>query len=1077
MGKIHLQSSSSTQVLASVAALTLTLLASLVPTTATTQGTLPPGLSIAPMSPGELEDFQALQAADVVLAFSNREVRFEPSGDMHIKSTLRYMAQNENGRVALGQREIYFDPSVSTVKVISAATLNKKVRTPVPLDKIVTRSVSDSTVGIENRKKVIVPFSDVQNRSVVEIIYEQTVKTHVPGVAMLSLQVDPEIPQFAVMATISSPKKISVHSIGTRPTGVPTPPTFPSFMVEQKAADDGSHITQIRSTMLMHLGPKLSRKLLIEKDDLPTLFITSADNWSAISSPLAQKYHAASSQPLPKEFEAIRNLASQEKTDRLKLDRVHHELSKLVSYSGNWVDIEGMFFPRGHKDVVAEKKGDCKDFATSIVAIARSLGFKADIALVHSSPPNFRMLRDSQDSELVPSSDYFNHAIAKITGADGQVYWVDGTRSAPNSGNIWQEIAGSPALVLATDTKNVERIPELNTGKSHTISIKRTVSTDPALSQWKGTLETTGELGPGLLETLKPIGLQNADQAMSSILIGALARQDVPLKSLGEFLNAPFQDYENLKYSFQTTGSSALSTERSERLLTIGSPAHIFLGHLPSLRENTGVHLGTPKTIMYETTFEGITTKDVVQGDCFVKSEWLDVERRVDSLADKTIVTDKIQIKKHLITSTEAKDEVFLSVFRNIGSCYGGSRISLNPMELPKHADALHPAVKKLFLAPAVATEKNTAKEAFSSGLEAGGQYLLLKSKRIFEEATAANPEDVESHLFRFRILRTMAMLRGDIYNTELLKFAEDEASELIKKYPQEAQYLVTRGITRTTAKNLDGALADLSQAYRIQPNDFLVRRTMAVILNDKKHPDAEKWLQSSLSVATIKDSPQDTRRNLLLYWSTKTEIASDNKDTQGELTAHEKLVELDPDSPWTIHNYANALSRAKQFDKAIEMSRKALKVMDFGAARSSLAGSLIQKALASKKDADDTSYALKPENEKLMLEAKEIHPNGAYVNFHLVRFYYSKSIATQESDWLDNADLYAADGLKANPGDPDITAMVYEMDRLKGVIMRQLTEKGIKPTGRWPASWSARNNIRSAPMPPPMPRQSPKPR
>jgi hypothetical protein len=181
-------------------------------------------------------------------------------------------------------------------------------------------------------------------------------------------------------------------------------------------------------------------------------------------------------------------------------------------------------------------------------------------------------------------------------------------------------------------------------------------------------------------------------------------------------------------------------------------------------------------------------------------------------------------------------------------------------------------------------------------------------------------------------------------------------------------------------------------------------------------------------------------------------------------LEAHENYVRLQSDSPWAIHNYAMALAHAKQLDKSIEQSRRALKIMNFGNGQRVLAGNLVDKAKSFRKDPGDHSYAMIKEVEELMLEAKQVSPTNAYVNDAIARFYWSKSLATKESDWLDSSDLYIADGLKHNPDDQYLIQTERELDEFKRVLMDHFNQRKIEPTGRWPASWKIKYGQKAGP-------------
>jgi transglutaminase-like putative cysteine protease len=78
--------------------------------------------------------------------------------------------------------------------------------------------------------------------------------------------------------------------------------------------------------------------------------------------------------------------------------------------------------------VFRRRYGDCKDKTALLVAMARLAGLTASPALV--STTHGRVLED----DWVPTLSAFDHAIARITGEEGNVYWVDSTIALQGGG-------------------------------------------------------------------------------------------------------------------------------------------------------------------------------------------------------------------------------------------------------------------------------------------------------------------------------------------------------------------------------------------------------------------------------------------------------------------------------------------------------------------------------------------------------------------------------------------------------------------------------------------------------------------
>lgn len=1032
---------------------------------------------IQPLSYEKLEVLKATQKADVVLAKSVRRIQIDASGSMKIHTTLTFRSQSEAGRVKIGLREIPFDANQEDIQLLSAATINGTARTPVSLKTVKTRNVSDNRAGIENMKKLIVPFNNVLASSTVELIYENRVRPVIPGSAMLTLMFDRETPVLEYEASIDSPKALQLRAFGTYLPRDSKGERTSIFSVDLSQSN-GRHSARIRTLAPIFLEHELKTKSLIKQDDLPTVYLSTAESWSSIAKQLAVQYQAKIAAPLPPEFTRIRELASQETSDRMKLDRIHYEVAKLIAYSGNWVTLERGFFPKGHPAVLAEKKGDCKDFATSIAAIARSLGFKADIALVESTSPFVRILKDATDGDLIPSTDYFNHAIAKVYGNDGTVYWLDGTRPVPSSGIPSENITDSPALILNANSASIERVraPQRAVAQNR-LTIKNLVTIDgSAFPTWSGEAKLQGGLSSETINDLRQLGPESLNQATTWAFIGPNGKPDVKVDLGAPFLDKRFRDFQDFSFNYSAIGDSPIQSEvsKQKRRLSVASPAFFLMARLAGVGSPSGSYIGTPGFYSIETTYAGAEATDLARGECFIRSSWFDIDRRVDVESKKTKVTETITVKSPITPPFFGRNHLRNSLYSQVRACLRNTSLELNPIELDEDQKSLNELVKKFLLAPSVPTEefpidklKQMAKAVLEESYEREHHYVNMKARRIFNDAVIRNPKDLESRLLEFRVIRSMAMIVGSNYDTGLLEYTEQEATKLIQTSPDEAQLYVSRGIARSLGKKHTEAIADLSRAYALNPNDFLVRRTMAFALEAKgDFETAEKWIKSAFDLIPVKDDPVETKRNKTLYWATLQDIAEGKKDTAAVLHAHEQIIAIDADSPWAFHNYAIALSNDKQYDKSIEMSRKALKLMDFGAGRRTLSSTLISKAYGYRLGKGDHTFSLRPEVEKIMLEAKETNPTDAHVNHWVARFYWSKSIASKESDWLDTADLYLTEGLKYNPDDKALRGLDQDLDNFKTYLMKYFKDKGVNPSGRWPASWRLKHG--KVPLPPP---------
>ena len=141
------------------------------------------------------------------------------------------------------------------------------------------------------------------------------------------------------------------------------------------------------------------------------LSLSTLANWEELAHKVDTDYNEVINQPLPKLFSDIAKTAAEAKGDKDKIDTVTSLLSEKIQYMGDWRAIKGRFIPRDLNEIASTGVGDCKDFTVATIAILRSIGYKADPALV---------LRGQYEKSLniLPGINNFNHVIVKVTIAN-----------------------------------------------------------------------------------------------------------------------------------------------------------------------------------------------------------------------------------------------------------------------------------------------------------------------------------------------------------------------------------------------------------------------------------------------------------------------------------------------------------------------------------------------------------------------------------------------------------------------------------------------------------------------------------
>jgi transglutaminase-like putative cysteine protease/tetratricopeptide (TPR) repeat protein len=144
-------------------------------------------------------------------------------------------------------------------------------------------------------------------------------------------------------------------------------------------------------------------------------------------------------------------LKSNTKSDAERVLAVLRFVQEEVRYTGLELG-SGAYRPRAPGEVLRRRYGDCKDKVLLAITLLRSLGIKAEPALVST-----RWQRHLH--ERFPSPGDFDHVIVKVL-LSGKSYWVDVTETAQGGRlDTFEQADLGDALVLSPGVRQLEQMP------------------------------------------------------------------------------------------------------------------------------------------------------------------------------------------------------------------------------------------------------------------------------------------------------------------------------------------------------------------------------------------------------------------------------------------------------------------------------------------------------------------------------------------------------------------------------------------------------------------------------------------
>lgn len=218
----------------------------------------------------------------------------------------------------------------------------------------------------------------------------------------------------------------------------------------------------------------------------PTLLISTVPSWAAV----AQAYQETVNRQLAgADLSGRAKAAMGEARDtRQQVNRILERMNRDIKYTGLEFGAASVV-PRTPAEVLTRGYGDCKDKATLLVGLLRSVGIEAHVALLNTGPGP-----DMEDE--IPGLNHFDHAIVFVPGTDP--IWIDPTAELYRAGELPFQDQGRKALIAGPGTTTLTRIPSLESRDNRVREIREVYLADAGPSRVTE-LSCPDGLGEGLL--------------------------------------------------------------------------------------------------------------------------------------------------------------------------------------------------------------------------------------------------------------------------------------------------------------------------------------------------------------------------------------------------------------------------------------------------------------------------------------------------------------------------------------------------------------------------------------------------
>ncbi len=352
----------------------------------------------------------------------------------------------EAGRETEAVKTVSFNARASTLEVLEARTILPDREIPVAKSNIEYKEVGDAK-AFDVTKQVIISFPSVEVGS--KIFYKYRMKlTEIPIAGFFSAG-------FALgLGNIDS---FRFQFRSRLPLYLQLNDTEQILDIRQKE-EGGRWVVQVQNRRKVRYGVVQEDSPFVDVDRLPGLYISTlqAGQWKDFAVGVSRFQELELAKALPGVMKTIVDTAKSLPPER-RMATVSTLVAERFRYFGDWRRRAGGHLPRSLAEIAETGYGDCKDLSLVVVAIARAMGLKAEMAWVWRGE-----VTPGGMGYILPNEGVFNHAIARVE-EDGKVIWIDATNPvAMANGLIQADIAGRPALVLSKEGSRLERTAELS---------------------------------------------------------------------------------------------------------------------------------------------------------------------------------------------------------------------------------------------------------------------------------------------------------------------------------------------------------------------------------------------------------------------------------------------------------------------------------------------------------------------------------------------------------------------------------------------------------------------------------------
>lgn len=560
-----------------------------------------------------------------------------------------------------GTAELEYDGAIETMEIVSAFVKNDETRIAVDKKYIEHRSAGADNTGFNSKKVIVIAFPGIRTGSITELTIKKTrFKAIHQG----------HFSQIYTPGTFHSKKGrlMTVRSAIPLQYSISGPKGYIAG-ASKKNGNIYEYYFDLKKDIYLQIAPNSEPGLWFPETFYPVINLTSFKSWADMTGVFSKKLHPIINSKLPARFVSFVEKAKSETGFERRADVLVSQMIQELRYMGDWRNSNFYHMPRSFEEIDRTSFGDCKDLSLVLAAMLRTLGYKADLAVIERTEwPSYLQMP-------LPLTQFFNHMIVRAEDENGKLYWLDPTNRTANAKGKWPDLADRPVIAMAPWATTPERTPALLPEDTQSHAIRTDEMSETGQVKTSLTMVYSGTIESEMLPELRLRGDKKSSQFFISMLTGSNPYKDeqVDVKVADPYIAAPL----TIKASAVVTRVPSRTTAGFSYTL----PA-IFSTHanFSSEERELGVKIGDIETTGMKVHLTGIKLIGELPEKCEIDSRWIKGSVTY-SQTDKGILIETSEvIKKNKFTNAELKSAEFKTLIQKIKNCHSLRQLIYKPL-------------------------------------------------------------------------------------------------------------------------------------------------------------------------------------------------------------------------------------------------------------------------------------------------------------------------------------------------------------------------------------------------------------